>query len=162
LPYTARFAKEILANGERLGFGVMIPYLRWLNTGYVISEHPLRDPSPILLAADRIHLYRTRDPGRRAWIVHHATAAPSEARLLQRLKSDPAGLMESVALLDPGVRGERAKREDDAPKPAPTPRPPPPASGEEELRRGPGFIPPLPAFGGCPLPRSGKSGRGQG
>jgi hypothetical protein len=104
LPYTRQLTSGILANGERGGFTYLAPYLRWLNTGFVISRQPLHDPSLTLVAADRTHLYRTLDPGCRVWIVHRAVAAPSDARLLQRLISDPEGLMESVALSSDGRR----------------------------------------------------------
>ena len=47
------------------------------------------------IAADRIHLYRTRDPGRRAWIVHQATLEMDERQLIGRLTTRPEGLTET-------------------------------------------------------------------
>jgi hypothetical protein len=104
LRYTRQLTSNVLANGER-NFRSLEPYLRWWNTAYVISEQPLIDPALRLVAADRIHLYRTRDPGRRAWIVHEAMVEPDEKRVLQRLLAHSAGLTESVLLSEPGLVG---------------------------------------------------------
>ncbi len=104
LDHTRRLISAILANGDRGGFAAVAPYLPWLNAGYVLSQRPLRDPSLELVAVDRTHLYRVRDPGRRVWIVHEASASTDNARLGQRLANDPTGLLERVTLQDDGNR----------------------------------------------------------
>jgi hypothetical protein len=98
LPHTRLLASAILANGDQYGFRAVAPYLPWWNVGYVVSRRPLDHPSLTLLAADQIHVYRTRDHGRRAWIVHSATVEPDGGKLLARLSSEPEGLMEQVVL----------------------------------------------------------------
>jgi len=99
LAHTRRLTSAILANGERGGFAAVAPYMPWWNAGYVISRRPLSDPSLLLVTTDRTHLYRARDRGQRAWIVHVATIEEDEPRLAQRLASDPTGLTERVAFL---------------------------------------------------------------
>jgi hypothetical protein len=98
LQYTRRLVSGILALGDHGGISAVEPYMPWLNAGYVLSQRPLRGSSLIPVSADRTRLYRSTDPGRRAWIVHRAAAVAGEAQLERQLTADPAALTRRVLL----------------------------------------------------------------